>query len=175
MIGRDGLSLGLFVGGGIGRGVRLGIGDALLYLGIIGRGQALQELRFRGQYGSPDGFGLVLGPGVAGCNMVDEIVALRVLGGKFEQGQGSGHDGNDDGGAGVALGAMAVGGMLEVFVGLFEFFAHDGGGDGSLSYLGQGCPGAFAAVRLPFGRVQSEEGCEAYPKMVESLEPGENC
>jgi hypothetical protein len=27
----------------------------------------------------------------------------------------------------VALGAMAMGGVLEVFVGLFEFFAHDGG------------------------------------------------
>ena len=40
------------VGSGLGThtgGVGLGVGDALLYLGIIGCGQALQELRLRGQ------------------------------------------------------------------------------------------------------------------------------
>jgi hypothetical protein len=71
------------------------------------------------EYGSANGLRLILGQGIGGCNMVSEVVGLCILGGKFHQSQGRGHDGNEDGWTRVALTAM-VGRMLEV-LGLFKF------------------------------------------------------
>jgi hypothetical protein len=42
---------------------------------------------------------------------------------------------------------------------------------GFLSYVVQGSPGASAAMRSPLEGPAMEEDGEAYPKMVESLEP----
>jgi hypothetical protein len=53
--------------------------------------------------------------------------------GASHQGQGRSHDGDDDGRAGVALTAVAMGRMLEVFMGLFEFFAHGDRASSSLT------------------------------------------